>query len=215
MTDLRKRHYDAHAGQFTQQDPIGLAGGLNLYGFASGDPINQSDPFGLCPPADANVADCANDNLGNAWRALDGAGKAGRAVIAGVVSNGITVSTRAFAVDDNCGLHACSVGGSFTLKDADASGVMAVGIAHEFGHFTESPSGNSKWKAADNELRAWDQSARVYRGLKAPFRGQAQAVFGDDFRTLQSQAGRAANRAVFACRADASSLGQSTASCAP
>ncbi len=36
------------AGQFTQPDPIGLAGGLNLYGYADGDPINKSDPFGLC-----------------------------------------------------------------------------------------------------------------------------------------------------------------------
>ncbi len=35
--------------RFTQQDPIGLAGGLNLYGFAGGDPVNFSDPFGLCP----------------------------------------------------------------------------------------------------------------------------------------------------------------------
>ncbi len=25
-----------------------MAGGLNLYGFASGDPVNFSDPFGLC-----------------------------------------------------------------------------------------------------------------------------------------------------------------------
>jgi len=33
----------------TQEDPIGLAGGLNLYGFAGGDPINFSDPFGLSP----------------------------------------------------------------------------------------------------------------------------------------------------------------------
>jgi uncharacterized protein RhaS with RHS repeats len=36
------------SGQFTQQDPIGIAGGLNLYGYAGGDPINFSDPFGLC-----------------------------------------------------------------------------------------------------------------------------------------------------------------------
>lgn len=29
---------------------MGLAGGLNLYGYASGDPINYQDPFGLCFP---------------------------------------------------------------------------------------------------------------------------------------------------------------------
>jgi len=31
----------------TQEDPIGLAGGLNVYGFAGGDPVTFSDPFGL------------------------------------------------------------------------------------------------------------------------------------------------------------------------
>jgi uncharacterized protein RhaS with RHS repeats len=40
-------------GTFTQEDPIGIAGGLNHYGYANGDPINFSDPFGLftqaCP----------------------------------------------------------------------------------------------------------------------------------------------------------------------
>ena len=45
----RNRYYNPEAGQFTQEDPIGLAGGMNLYGFASGDPVNFSDPFGLCP----------------------------------------------------------------------------------------------------------------------------------------------------------------------
>jgi hypothetical protein len=36
-------------GTFTQEDPIGLAGGMNLYGFAGGDPVNFTDPFGLFP----------------------------------------------------------------------------------------------------------------------------------------------------------------------
>jgi len=45
----RARVYDPQSGRFTQEDPIGLAGGLNLYGYADGDPVNFSDPFGLCP----------------------------------------------------------------------------------------------------------------------------------------------------------------------
>jgi hypothetical protein len=44
--------YDPATGRFTQEDPIGLAGGMNLYGFAHGDPVNFDDPFGLCPPQD-------------------------------------------------------------------------------------------------------------------------------------------------------------------
>jgi RHS repeat-associated protein len=47
---MRNRVYDPGTGRFTQEDPIGLAGGLNTYGFAAGDPVNRSDPFGLCPP---------------------------------------------------------------------------------------------------------------------------------------------------------------------
>ena len=45
----RNRHYDPVSARFTQEDPIGLAGGLNLYGFAGGDPVNFGDPLGLCP----------------------------------------------------------------------------------------------------------------------------------------------------------------------
>jgi RHS repeat-associated protein len=44
---LRNRYYDPLTGRFTQEDPIGLAGGVNLYGFANGDPVTYSDPYGL------------------------------------------------------------------------------------------------------------------------------------------------------------------------
>jgi RHS repeat-associated protein len=43
----RNRYYDATTGRFTQEDPIGLAGGTNLYGYANGDPVGYSDPYGL------------------------------------------------------------------------------------------------------------------------------------------------------------------------
>jgi len=45
----RNRYYDPHAGRFTQEDPIGLAGGVNAYGFAEGDPVSYGDPYGLSP----------------------------------------------------------------------------------------------------------------------------------------------------------------------
>jgi RHS repeat-associated protein len=48
----RNRYYDPSTGRFTQEDPIGLAGGLNVYGFAEGDPVSFSDPFGLRSCAD-------------------------------------------------------------------------------------------------------------------------------------------------------------------
>jgi RHS repeat-associated protein len=44
---MRNRYYDPATGQFTQTDPIGIAGGLNTYGFAAGDPIRYRDSFGL------------------------------------------------------------------------------------------------------------------------------------------------------------------------
>lgn len=47
----RARFYDPQAGQFTQSDPIGAAGGLNTYGFAAGDPISYTDPHGLSAQA--------------------------------------------------------------------------------------------------------------------------------------------------------------------
>jgi hypothetical protein len=45
----RDQEYDSRSGPCTQLDPIGLAGGMNSYGFAAGDPINFSAPFWLRP----------------------------------------------------------------------------------------------------------------------------------------------------------------------
>ena len=42
----RERHYDPASGRFLQQDPVGLAGGLNLYSYVEGNPSNFIDPKG-------------------------------------------------------------------------------------------------------------------------------------------------------------------------
>jgi RHS repeat-associated protein len=45
---LRNRWYDPQTGRLLTQDPIGLAGGVNLYAYAGNDPVQFDDPFGLC-----------------------------------------------------------------------------------------------------------------------------------------------------------------------
>jgi RHS repeat-associated protein len=50
LSYFRNRVYDQETGRWTQEDPIGVAGGLNLYQFNGNNPVLYTDPFGLCPP---------------------------------------------------------------------------------------------------------------------------------------------------------------------
>jgi RHS repeat-associated protein len=66
MLYRRNRYFSPVSGQFTQADPIGIGGGMNAFGFAEGDPVNFSDPLGLCPPYDevpCNVFDALTWNV--------------------------------------------------------------------------------------------------------------------------------------------------------
>lgn len=41
------RYYEPPTGRYAQGDPIGLDGGLNLYGYVEGNPLLRVDPYGL------------------------------------------------------------------------------------------------------------------------------------------------------------------------
>src|SRR5690606_13237573 len=89
---MRNRYYDPQTGRFTQLDPIGLAGGVNQYGFAAGDPVNHSDPFGLsCEPKNrAEAFRCVGTLLAPVQAFVEGGAElaGGRELVDGVESIG-------------------------------------------------------------------------------------------------------------------------------
>jgi RHS repeat-associated protein len=64
------RYFDPKVGRYLTPDPIGQAGGLNLYAFVEGDAANFTDPLGLQRlTTDAQVRDASfADKLGETFR---------------------------------------------------------------------------------------------------------------------------------------------------
>ena len=44
---MRMRFYDSSLGRFSSMDPIGIAGGINVYAYAHNNPVRYTDPRGL------------------------------------------------------------------------------------------------------------------------------------------------------------------------
>ena len=115
----RNRYYDPASGRFTQEDPIGLAGGINLYGYAGGDPINYSDPFGLDPCKTSSAwTECLAQAVAN-WGAQHGGLTGTIALNAGAALNAAMEAT---------GINgAASTGDAIGRGDA-AEGAVGVGL---------------------------------------------------------------------------------------
>jgi RHS repeat-associated protein len=54
----RSRYYSDALGRFLQTDFIGYRDGLNWYAYVGNDPINNTDPSGLCKISDGELTDC-------------------------------------------------------------------------------------------------------------------------------------------------------------
>lgn len=46
---MRARYYMPSLGRFINKDPIGLAGGMNMYAYVGNNPLSLIDPLGLGP----------------------------------------------------------------------------------------------------------------------------------------------------------------------
>lgn len=140
----RNRYYDSKSGRFTQEDPIGLAGGLNLYGYANGDPINLRDPFGLSADtirADETTAPYVEQCGASSARCksmIDSLNKlpADWKVVAGAAGACAPYKVGCVSYNDR---NDATAGGTITLVPSDfgdfsffVNGTAAVG--HELGH---------------------------------------------------------------------------------
>jgi RHS repeat-associated protein len=62
---MGQRYYDPTLGRFLSQDPIGFAGGWNLYTYVGNSPVDRVDPSGLKPQADLEAQDAQDLALWN------------------------------------------------------------------------------------------------------------------------------------------------------
>jgi RHS repeat-associated protein len=118
----RNRFYDAEQGRFTQEDPIGLAGGINLYGYANGDPVTYSDPYGLNPCEQSSAwTDCLALALAN-W---GGRNRNSVAMYAGATLSAVFEATGINALA-SAGDH---IGNGRVLRGSAEAGIMVAGGA--------------------------------------------------------------------------------------
>jgi RHS repeat-associated protein len=144
---MRNRYFDPTSGRFTQEDPIGIAGGLNLYGFGGGDPVSYSDPYGLCP----------QEVTGRPCTALHGIGTGAGAILGGVIGagGGAVAGTVVLPVADTVG-----GGAAGAVAGAAQGGVLGLAAAN-VAELGAEIVGETGWGAWDSLKRVGRRGATV------------------------------------------------------
>ena len=121
LSFFRNRWYDQSTGRWTQEDPLGVAGGINLYQFNGNNPVAYTDPFGLCPVCAAAAAAWLIYEVGGGLYDIYNAGKTVLDPDASTAEKGVSVGLAALSV--------IGPGGGYSAAEKGASRVI--------GHFPE------------------------------------------------------------------------------
>ncbi|WP_242607434.1 RHS repeat domain-containing protein, partial [Enterobacter hormaechei] len=126
------RYYDPDCGRFTQQDPIGLAGGINLYQYAP-NALKYIDPLGLCKvkSARARQAKMLKDDVGynispKSWDQYPAIGRDGTFItdkkgalkyFNGIEDGDVTISkSLSLIIEKDMGLYPGSLSEGFNIR---------------------------------------------------------------------------------------------------
>ena len=128
---MRARYYDAELGRFISEDPIGFAGGINVYAYVGGNPMMLVDPSGLS--------------------ADRGARKGGGSVTGGKIMAGAILVSGGLLADDVTGV---GIADDVAIPFILAGGAIVAGAVGTWNVLTERPDG--AWPA-DKGAREWDK----------------------------------------------------------
>ena len=155
LSFFRNRIYDQQTGRWTQEDPIGVAGGVNLYQFNGNNPVAYTDPWGLCPnvtvdgkniqidanlvvnggtPADATavasgIRDNWSGNVGGYNISVNLNDTSAPTIEVNIQGRGIGDQISGAGVSYGCGM-----GGKINMYASNRGSATGRLAAHEFGH---------------------------------------------------------------------------------
>jgi RHS repeat-associated protein len=123
----RARYYDPVLKRFISSDPIGLAGGMNMYAYVEGDPVNYVDPTGEIGVYGYFMGGAIGAVVGGL-----GAAATGQSVLGGVLSGAIGGAAVGGGWLANAGAGA-GAGLMGYLADPGCGGYSLTGGARAFG----------------------------------------------------------------------------------
>jgi len=122
---FRNRWYDQQTGRWTQEDPIGVAGGTNMYAYVGSNPVAYTDPFGLCPPPPGTFDPlCVAVNLSAGFG--DAVTFGLTAKLRGDADAQVDKSSAVYTAGQVAGVAASTVLGGAVAKTIEEGGVLAT-----------------------------------------------------------------------------------------